>query len=77
MDNMLFNFESPKTEDSSIHRVLYFIKSWKTNLSFFVSSRMLRSFDSNNKNRLRNILKRFLNDGYLGVGVIQYINSHL
>jgi len=62
--------KSLNNENNSLHYCLEFIKSWKISLNFVVSSKMVRCFESSNKNRLKNIIKKFLNDSFLRVGII-------
>lgn len=56
-------------EQKSIHFVLNSVRAWDVNLKFFLSSRIIRFFDFNNRNRLKNIVKKIVNDDFLWVGV--------
>lgn len=41
------------------------IRSWSNDIDFFLSLRILRSFNLINKNRLKNIFKRYVKNGFL------------
>ena len=56
------NLSPVEWEDVTLHSVLDVIRSWDTNIKFIVSARFLRFFDFSNKNRLKNIIKRYLNE---------------
>lgn len=59
---------------SSIHFSLNLIRNWDPNTRFFFNFVILRSFDSKNKNRLRNIFKKVVNAEKIWVELEKMIN---
>jgi len=68
LEQEISNLAPVEWEDLTLHSVLDVIRAWDTNIKFFVSSRFLRLFEFPNKNRLKNIIKRHLNESSVWVG---------
>lgn len=49
------SFEKYSKESITSHFAVSFVRSWDSNIKYFVSSQLLRKFESINKNRLKNI----------------------
>lgn len=59
---------------SSAHCTVSMVKSWSTSIRFFLELKILRSFNLVNKNRLRNIFKKYVKNEYLWLEIEKMIN---
>lgn len=51
------------------------VKSWDNDIDFFLELKILRSFNLINKNRLKNIFKRYVNDDSFWIEIEKMLNS--
>lgn len=61
----------------SVHYIINFIKNWDMDLGFFINAKIRLSFESLNKNRLKNIFFFFIKDRKIWGEVLKMINLHI
>ena len=72
----VFRLKGSEFEENSLHCCLEYIRNWRTGLKFLISSRIIKCFELDNKNRLKNIVKKFLNEPSLGVRISLFIGNY-
>nr|YP_009032719.2 maturase [Euglenaformis proxima]AGL11985.2 maturase [Euglenaformis proxima] len=61
----------------NIHDSLYFLKNWSTNILYFLTCRILKSFSLLNKNRLKNIFCRVISDPKIWLEIEKMILANI
>lgn len=60
----------------SIHFIVNSILKWDKETSYFLSSRIFRVFELKNKNRLKNLFKKFVFDRYFLAELEKVVDSN-
>lgn len=59
------------TRSFSVHYLINKVRFWNSNTKFFVTSKIVRHYDIDIRNRLKNIFLQVINDNSIWLGVRQ------